>query len=582
MSNTIGQLDSTYLSMINELMKIERQPLMKLTETRDKITLQKSIYTDLQDQLDSLQNAAKALISTDPFYTLSPAYKAQVLGAPSGSTVLTASAGGTASAGRYGITVNTLAREQRVISTQFDSASTRLNLSGSFTLGMLGPSRVDREQPVPGTVTDFSTGAVAEGQTELASGDYFVETQQDTEGHWQFRLVDSGGDSVTIRSASDPAVMVAGWQSFESLAGRTFDTGRGLKLAFGADPAAYQLATQADVAHPAAQVTYTDRNTPKTVSFTAAASDTLVDIAGMINRATYSDGYRVSAAVVDGQLLLSSGRQGADYRLFARDDSGSVLHDLGLVLGNGALNVQQSGANASFLVNNLLVSRPGNNDLSDVIHGVTLNLASDAEGKSVTVDVTQDPAKEAAAVKTFLDAFNKLQEYLQGKLATVKLDDGTYKRGALAGDEMLSGLRLDLVRLLNKDHLNTGSFKNLDQLGIQIGDNFKVSIATPARLEAALRDNRASVSALVDAVMQQVHQRLGRFTGTTGYVSQATKSLDQQLDMTKDQIDRMNERLVKREEALRLQFGQAQAQILSMTYTSRQLGAIYGGINFSM
>jgi flagellar capping protein FliD len=51
----------------------------------------------------------------------------------------------------------------------------------------------------------------------------------------------------------------------------------------------------------------------------------------------------------------------------------------------GALQVAQ---NAKFQVNGMDVSRASNSNLTDVIDGVTVNLASDAAGKTANLTIT--------------------------------------------------------------------------------------------------------------------------------------------------------------------------------------------------
>ena len=177
--------------------------------------------------------------------------------------------------------------------------------------------------------------------------------------------------------------------------------------------------------------------TAKGATIDVAEDDTLIDIAYNINHATYADGNEITATIVNKQLILSNARSGEGHLIQANDVSGSsVLNDLGILNGTSFKNVMQTPTSAKFTVNDLEVTRSTNTNLTDVIQGVTINLASDAEGKSATITVKADASSEQSTIQGFVTQFNSLQTYLKAKTATTKNSDGTYTRGALAGDNM--------------------------------------------------------------------------------------------------------------------------------------------------
>lgn len=101
---------------------------------------------------------------------------------------------------------------------------------------------------VADTVDGFGVDYVAVGQTELATGDYYVEIDS---GAGTFRLVDSAGNPVPI--AGSPT---GDWQSIPGAG--TFDTERGLTIEFGAGPyvdGTFAAGTAAHVHYDAKNVT---------------------------------------------------------------------------------------------------------------------------------------------------------------------------------------------------------------------------------------------------------------------------------------------------------------------------------------
>ncbi|HZW04577.1 MAG TPA: flagellar filament capping protein FliD, partial [Anaerolineaceae bacterium] len=443
--------------------------------------------------------------------------------------------------------------------------------TGTFTIGTSIPRTQQTTALLAGTVGAFATGEPASGQAELATGSYFVETRQDAVNGWQFRLVDADGEAVSIQQGSS-GTSTSDWQAFPA-GGGAYDTGRGLQITFGTDPALYAAATRSS---GAAQVAYQGQS----AAIEVKTSDSLIDIAARINQSVLAGGSKVIATVVDSQLLLSMDPPGLDNELQAKDLSGGVLAQLGVLDGVGGFkNVMQTPANAVFYVNDLRIERSKNTGLTDVINGLTLNLAADAEGKSATLQVVRSVDQERKALDTFVEKYNDLMAYLTEKVATTKLADDTYKRGALAGDMMFSSFRYDLLRLLNADHPGSGGISNLRQLGFAMNDNFKLSLSSASSLEAALKENKTGVSDFVDRLMGRLSEQLDRFSGSSGYVKFTADQLDTQLKETNSQIATLNERLAAKEESLRMQFAEVQAQLMLMTYQSQQFSAMYGNVN---
>jgi flagellar capping protein FliD len=62
---TVTQLDSYFINLINSLMTIERQPLNRLEEQRNKLNAAVGVYQDARTKLLELQNAVYALRSNN-------------------------------------------------------------------------------------------------------------------------------------------------------------------------------------------------------------------------------------------------------------------------------------------------------------------------------------------------------------------------------------------------------------------------------------------------------------------------------------------------------------------------------------
>lgn len=563
MASTISTLNSSFTSLISSLMTIERQPLTMLTEKKEDITVQQAVYSDLSKSITDFKSAVSSLISTKAEYSFTAQRKATVSGVAAGSTVLTASASSSSVPAQYQVAVTSLAKAHQVRSDRQISSSAALNLTGSFLLrGDLLSSASITESTISNTLSGAAGIDIENGQSQLSSGTYSVETRYDAVEGWQFRMVDSAAAAVSIRKQDGS--YSSDWQKISA---GLHDTGRGIQLNFAADPLQYTAGTS--------KISFTAKGTKINVS----ATDTLVDVAYAINNATYEAGEEITATIIDNQLVLSRKTTGSGHTLTARDQEGNILTQLGVLQAGVYKNEIATPSDAVFTVNNLSITRSSNTGLTDVIQGVTLNLAADAEGKNATIDVKYDSSNEKSVLSTFMARFNNLQSYLSTKLATVKLADGTYKRGALAGDIMLQGLRMEMIQGIVAETVNSGSYLRLSDIGITMSDTFSLSISDSTKLEQALSENKKDVTALMDTLMTKMESKLTRYLGTSGYVSTSANALTKQLELTNSQISTMNDRLATKEESLRQRYGEIQATLTLMQYQQQQFSAIYGVIN---
>jgi flagellar hook-associated protein 2 len=557
-STSTAQLDSYFETLVQNIMTVESQSLTRLTTQKDTITLQKSAYTDLSSKLSALNSATKAMLKSDPFYSMTQGRKVSI-SADTG-TVVTANAGSAALEGDYSISVTQLARGQKVRSAQQAYADQALGLSGTFALGGAAARSIS-DVVTNETVTGFSMAASDSElvDQELGSGDYYIETREN-EGVWQFRVVDSNGKAIEILKNGSASDLTATWQNIPTGGGEV-NTGRGLKFTLAASGYDDYYRTTAN----AAKVTYT----AKGASIAVEATDSLNDIAEKINAADYGEGNEVVASVVDRQLILKTKNTGANQSIGAVDvGTDTVLQQLGVLDAGGAYlnyNVETDSArNAIFTVDNMTIERSTNSNLTDVISGVSLNLAADAEGKTATLTISEDNTSPKTYINSFITSFNSLQTYLKGKLATTKNDDGTYTRGTFAGETNFRSLNLELYTAVSSDAANDSEYLNLMDIGIELNDDMSLSIADSSKLEEALSSNYEGVESLINAVMTKVDAKLSYNAGDNGYVERAIDDADNRLEALNTQITSQKSRLSIRENSLREQYLAMQIQIESM------------------
>ena len=573
-TTSVSNLDSYYQQLLETQIAQEQRPINVIQTQLDDLKVQKAMYDDLNTKFDGLQDTIKALLSTDPFYDMDPGRIASV-NTTADQTVLVATASSSAIVGSYTIDITQLARGETTRSDKQSYSDQGLNLSGTFVIGG-GETRSITNEMTDTTISGFATnGTIIEGQEELGSSTYYVETRQNEDGDWQFRIVDENGQAMNIRNnVADNDTLTTNWQDIP--VGEAYETGRGLTVTFGADDALYTAKYRTD---GASSVDYTAQGALITVS----EQDSLEDIAALINGADYAEGNEINATIVDKQLIIKTVNTGETKTLSAADVGGdSVLQSLGITDALGDYKnydvATDSARNSLFTVNGMSVERTQNTDITDVIAGVTLDFEPDSEGLSATVKIAADSADSFEAVDAFVKKFNELSKYVKQKIATVKNEDETYTRGGLAGDVTFRLFSSDMYATLNGKYDNDGEYRYLYELGLEFNDNNELTISDSTTLKNALKNNFADVEDFFDKLMGTLNDKIGVFTGSTGYVETAIKTTESQQTFYESRKSSMEERLELRRTQLTNQYLAMQLEIEALTLTQQSLQA--GFINY--
>lgn len=185
---------------------------------------------------------------------------------------------------------------------------------------------------------------------------------------------------------------------------------------------------------------------------TIEAGETLSSLRDKINTASDSmaEGSQVNAAIVDGYLVLTRQDTGAaDISL--SDVTGTALHGLGVLYDSDPdpdieeidfKHENVPGADASFSVNGLTITRPENTGLDDVVDGLTIDLSGVG---TTTIDVHPDREKVKETMLEFVDKYNALHDLVN---EYSKIEQGGSSelalKGELYGDSLLSAIRTSL------------------------------------------------------------------------------------------------------------------------------------------
>ncbi|HOZ49430.1 MAG TPA: flagellar filament capping protein FliD [Candidatus Hydrogenedentes bacterium] len=226
---------------------------------------------------------------------------------------------------------------------------------------------------------------------------------------------------------------------------------------------------------------------------------------------------------------------------------------------------QVAGNDARFTVNGGAAQTRNTNEVSDAIGGVTLNLLS-VGASTVTVSGNDDAVVEK--LNEFLTAFNDSVD---------KIRELTGSDGALAGDSSLQAIENYLRSGVFAQVTGYGDYKSLPEIGITTGDSFDSSAVAHLQLDEeafreALRDDRLNIRNLFantanTGIADTLYSYVDEISRTTGFLNARAKSngsIDVQIRDLNDQIDRIEERVTKKETRLRTQF--ANLEKISATY----------------
>ncbi len=564
MASTISSVNSSmknlatqFQTAIKVTIEAESAPLNRVKTMKESLDVRRGVYNDVKTNFDALQSAVQALISSQATYGLNLVSKSTVIPGISGTSVLSVSkTSETAVVADYDFYVSKLAKAHSRATAAASSPDIALNKSGTFWLGGNGSASLQSETE-PGVYSDFvattsvtgaSTSTAATGQRELGTGDYTVQVR-DQAGIRQFRLVNADGNAAAIRKTDGSTGTTAEWQTMND---GSFDTGRGQTLS---------------LSKTGGLESTTFHYTAKGTSISISATDTQRSITSAINAATQPDGHDFRASIIANQLVLTSVNTGVNHAMVYTDGAG---------LGFDTL--LQTARNAEFTVNGMTVSRASNNNLTDVVDGVTLSLAGDAEGKSGQLSVNASTDKAVGLMNTLVSKFNTAISHLKDKMAsTSKTENGktTYTRGVLSGETVFSSFRSDLLYRMSRSQTNSGNYRRLEEIGLSFDKDMKLTFDS-SKFAEALKSNSSDVKALLDTGMGEINTVLSRYTGSSGTLSRTLSSIETQGKDYDQRISKYSASIEMRKQSLYNQYMDYQSQLVELGNTATMFGINLG------
>lgn len=224
----------------------------------------------------------------------------------------------------------------------------------------------------------------------------------------------------------------------------------------------------------------------KTVTI-AAADNSLAGIRDAINAADIGVTAKLVGDSGGYRLVLGSDASGASNAI-------EVTGIAGLTYSAASKDLTQTiaAADARLVVDGLDI-RSATNAVTGVVPGVTLDLKKADPGNPTTLTISRDSSGASAAVKGFVDGYNKFVA-LTRQLTAYDADSGS--AGALLGDATVRGVQSELRRLLGARLTGTDSaFTTLSDIGISTKADGTLALDT-ARFGKALDADAEGVAGL--------------------------------------------------------------------------------------
>lgn len=645
-------------SIIDQLMSIERQPVVKLEFTKTLLNTRKQALLDINTKLLSVYTSANDLLSSTVWNS-----KAST---SSNTSLLSVTNTSDAYPTTYQILVNTLAQAHSVRSdVQYDLSrwiepSKAQRIAGDIqingkTVGILETDTLYQ-------IRDKINNAGADVTATIV--DNALRIQRKTTGDTQLSLVDSITTITKTTSSDNEAIVTSAINGDPARGTYHFDVTQLAEFRVASDPTT--------VADPDAALgktgsfSITVNGTPYTVD--VAAGDSLNGIRDSINNNVPG-----VLALTSGTTLRIQSDSGADFTAAYTAGPNDVLQELGVLTG-GTFQFVEANLDAQFLVNGVGYTKQSNvltdvdspitglditldgtigatdvrvigndgalrqlgvldsdgliknqliaaqnaniavdgqtvirstNSISDAINGVTLVLKGITGATPVTVEVKTDVDTIKSKITAFVNVYNAAMDAIKAKLDEKRVinakTDSDKLKGVLYNDSQLFRIKnrlRDYATQVVGELPNT--MNNLSLIGIQttaftsglsIDTSGKLNV-DDTKLTAALQNNLSDVKELFihnqyvlpfdsskSGIAVRMKNYLSSITQYGGTLLSRQTSIQSEIDVVENNIDRWNARLTKIEANYKKQFSLMEQTMAMMQSQMNWLSTQFNNIN---
>lgn len=300
------------------------------------------------------------------------------------------------------------------------------------------------------------------------------------------------------------------------------------------------------------------------------SNNSLAGIAGAINGA----GLGVSASIID---------DGSDspYRLVLTADTVDVTNPFSLdatgLSGGTEVNPLAgnvvAAAQAEIKVDTISI-KSDTNTITGGIPGVTLELLKKNEaGVTSVMDVSSDPDATKAKIKDFVSAYNNVIDFIDSQ-----------KDADWAHDSSFRSVTRSLQNMLTTPQVGSGTYSTLAELGVETQRNGTILLDETALSDAMTTDFAGVISLFaggdgLEGVSTTFANYLDTITDSIdGLYASKKAGTDRNNRIIDSQMERMEARMVSREETLRAQFSAMEALVSGLnaqsSFLTQQMSAL--------
>ncbi|MDZ7393414.1 MAG: flagellar filament capping protein FliD [candidate division KSB1 bacterium] len=567
-------------SLIQKYMAIERRPVTELENRRSTVNVRVAMYQDLKNYLQSLKDLVDELADSN---TNSIFNVVRVVSSDADLVSATASSG--AATGTYQLRVRQLATATTVKSTAALNTAPSVVSSGQVVPGA-GKINVNKHwseagfaHTPDGTVT--INGKVFDLAEYATVADFMEAVNTDAEASATI-YYDTTRDRFVIESNEVTSDLVLsespesyGFLSEVKIAPGTYSTNM---TGVQSDTYLYRANFDTPVGR---EESGRFKINGVTISWNAS-TDTLNSIISRINRSAAG----VTAYYDDtiDRLVLTARETGSE-EIVLEDVEGTFLSQTLKLEGA----TQVIGQDARFTINSTSaddeITKTSNtftiNGITYTLRGVTVanDDYADPATTAVTIAASKDASALEAKIRAFLASLNTVTSYIKAKSA---VDSSGYTRGAMAGETVFTGLRMQLLSALVErvSGLESGKPVTLAEIGITVNSALQASLSEPSKLRFWLEEDPSAVEALFNStngVAARMAALLEAFTDSNGIVNRQQNSLRDEIKRIDARIARLNEQLERREEYYRKQLASMQEALYALVQQQNSLSSFLSG-----
>jgi flagellar hook-associated protein 2 len=282
--------------------------------------------------------------------------------------------------------------------------------------------------------------------------------------------------------------------------------------------------------------------------------------------------------------IVVTGEEGAEKK-FSLSSTSAVALGFDVQL---PANQVQTAQNAILSVNGLTVER-ATNSVSDVVDGVTFNLAMVTTG-AARIDLTRDTSGITSKIDNLVTAYKNFEDNL--KILGDRTSEVEEFGGALAGDSLLQNIRAQVRGMLTATSSTPGTTVKAprdvgltfdrngvlqfdkDKLAAQLQSNFD----EVAQMFSANTNNQSVFSVAPGGVAGDAFINLDKLMRTNGLIAQQTNNASQQVDRFKADLEKLEDQMKKLLERYTRQFSAMESIVGSSNSLRESLKGTFEGM----